>query len=569
MLFSRHAAAVRPIFASYVYAHRLPLFAKKHDMTENNPTSVKAKEIVKTLKTHVWLWVIPVLVCGLAAGAYAFFKAPSWEATQALVLRDEATGEPQRKGRFENNDAMRNAQETVLEMARNTNVLSHALQKIGPPSGHPDSEDWPTPKAIADIRKLIAIKPPKGGEFGSTEVVYLSVQAETPDRAAALADAVFGQLVERMQELRNRRAHKLIDELEKAVEITTTDLDAASENLKQIEVEVGVDLHELVGLKEGTADGSSLHSAIIDIDDELRAAKSQRRDNQILKQHLSIAQKDPAQLVAMPNTLLLSQPALQRLKDGLVDSQLREATVLSRFTANHPQVKEAKDEVQKIRDHIHRELDVAIRGLTADLEIGEARVAVLMDQRKELEVKLDWLAGLRVRYFNLEDERTRRSQILEQAQKDLSIALAARAASQSASLITRIDQPEVADAPVGPGKSVIGALGGILGLAIGFGLVFLFAPTAHGESIGRRWGDRIRGRRATDGAASSQPQGEPARRGEDRPVTDGCHQPSRRTGDWTVANESASDVNPPTQKESVDGERRGGGERRNQDRRNS
>ena len=48
---------------------------------------------------------------------------------------------------------------------------------------------------------------------------------------------------------------------------------------------------------------------------------------------LKQAEADPTALVAAPCRLLDSQPALRRLKDGLVDSQLRTANLQGRDAA--------------------------------------------------------------------------------------------------------------------------------------------------------------------------------------------------------------------------------------------
>ena len=62
---------------------------------------------------------------------------------------------------------------------------------------------------------------------------------------------------------------------------------------------------------------------------------------------LKDAEADPTRLMAAPNSLLDSQPALRRLKDGLVDAQLRTATLQGRMSAEHPEVVAAREaEVQ-------------------------------------------------------------------------------------------------------------------------------------------------------------------------------------------------------------------------------
>jgi hypothetical protein len=132
-----------------------------------------------------------------------------------------------------------------------------------------------------------------------------------------------------------------------------------------------------------------------------------------------------------------------------------------------------------------------------------------------------------VRYDNLEEEAKRRSQILEQAQSDLTSARASHAAAQTASLISRIGRPETGLRPLGPGTILIAVGGSLCGLALGLGLVFLTAPL--GQSFGRRITDRLRGRRTTDIAAeaSGRQTDHPARRAADSIRTPNADQPGR------------------------------------------
>jgi len=108
---------------------------------------------------------------------------------------------------------------------------------------------------------------------------------------------------------------------------------------------------------------------------------------------------------------------------------------------------------------------------------------------------------------------------LTKAQKDLADVRASQAAALSASVITRLDQPDPGNGPVGPSFPVIVAAGLGGGLMLGLGLVFLVAPI--GNLWGRRWSDHSgAGRRADDQkpAATAPSTGTTyGRRGSDTP----------------------------------------------------
>ena len=137
---------------------------------------------------------------------------------------------------------------------------------------------------------------------------------------------------------------------------------------------------------------------------------------------LLAASQDPETLVATPNRLLESQPGLHRLKEGLVDAQLRVASLMGKMNAAHPDVKAALAAEAEIRQNLYRELDTTIRGVRADLQVTEAVIESYEKQQAEVQGRLDRLASLRARYENLVTEVAHRGQQLRKAQRALAEA---------------------------------------------------------------------------------------------------------------------------------------------------
>jgi succinoglycan biosynthesis transport protein ExoP len=468
-------------------------------MTQPTATIINFRQIATTLRQHYLLWTIPTVCLTLLSLAYALTASPKWEASQALLVRDEAAGNESRPGRFNDTEAMKTAQETIVEVARNYRVVEEALRQVGPADGQAVTPTWPARLDIEKLRGAIRVSAPKGAELGKTEVIYLYVSAGTRERALQLTDAVCDRMQQRLQELRNGKAESMIAEFEKTVLLAQSGLNEATERLEKMEADVGSDLGELRILNDSGAGDSNLRSALNQIKNELRQARAKHDASQQQLGWLTAAQNDPDQLVvATSSQLLESQPSLKRLKDALVDAQIRRAELGGRLNADHPSLKSAIAAEQLVRDNLHAELEVAIRGLQADLKVSGALVASLDQQSDEVAARLNRLAQLRARYGNLVADVRQRSAILEKAQKELSDAQASRAAAHSASLLTRLDAPQAGNSPVGPGKTTIVAGGLLGGLLTGFGLVLLLAPI--GSQNGKRWSDQLLniGRRATD-----------------------------------------------------------------------
>jgi polysaccharide biosynthesis transport protein len=520
------------------------------------------RELIRILRQHLWLWVAPTVAFGLLAAAYVLVRPARWEAEQSLVVRDERGGNLSRQGRFDNPDAMKSALETVQEIARSRSVVAAALREIGPPPGARQPEQWPAPADIESAQASIAVQAPKGAEFGKTEVVRLITNANTRQRAIDFNQAVCQQLDLRLRELREAKAQSMIDEQTKAVDLARADLDRATRKLQAMERQVGPDLGELRTLNDKGAGESNLRSSLNQIKNELRQARATIEANEQLLRHLHDARSNPEGLVATPNRLLESQPALRRLKDGLVDAQLRTADTLSKLNEQHPLAQAAIAAEDQVRRDLHAELAGAIQGVSSELEVVRAQTAALEAQLADVTGRLDRLAGLRAGYANLADEVQQRSQVLERANQDLADARASLAAARSVSLITPVDGPETPDRPSGPGRTSIVLAAATGGLMAGLGLVFLATPMGSNlgrrrwndcVNMGRRAGDMLRRRRSTDTPDSTPPAGGPGRetanellvpvrrRADDRPAPSpepACPQaglssavnPDRRTG---------------------------------------
>src|SRR5882724_8572376 len=112
---------------------------------------IRPRDVVQSITEHPFRLITPVVAFGLLSIVYAVVRPVSWEAAQALVVRDEAGDRLSRPGRFAHPDEMKTSQETILELAKSRSVLSKALAEIGPPADRDSAESWPS---AADLEAL-------------------------------------------------------------------------------------------------------------------------------------------------------------------------------------------------------------------------------------------------------------------------------------------------------------------------------------------------------------------------------------------------------------------------------
>ena len=445
-------------------------------MTQSSFAASPAVAFFRLLKQYPWRWILPTILMTVLAVGYAFIRKPAWEASQAVLVRDDAFGFREGSGEFDSAEEMKKVEETLLEVVRTHDLLADVLRQVGPPEGTKPTESWPSEEDIVELREAIAVKPPKGFEFGSTEIFYITVEQAGSKRAVTVANAVFEQLKHHSQAIRNAKAQSLILELKQASDLVRVDLNKATDRLATMEAKIGADLGELRAINVATSGSSSMQNVATQIRSERRRFEADLGNNEQLLAMLEAVQKDPKRLLDTPNRLLTSQPALRQLKDGLISAQLATARLQGTQTDVHPEVEAAREAETAIRAHLRQELGAAIRSLKTDIKQNRRQIEILETRLADNTERQANLARQRAAYDNLTDEVDHHVELLKQANEKLAQARAAEANAAEVSLIEPIGSPDPGIYPVGPSRAVIVVMGLAGGLFLGIGIIFLTAP---------------------------------------------------------------------------------------------
>ena len=481
----------------------------------NAPTSlINFGKVLTTLKRYRTLWAAPTIVFTLLGLIAAIGKSNSWKADQALIVRDELVGElgSGTMGRFDSLDTLKRSSETILQVAKNGEVVAAALREIYPKKA--TRKSWPSLRDVEDLQDEIEVSAPKGTEFGASEVIYLSVKDKDPERAKKLATAVCDHMETRLNQLRDQHARSVVAELKQRKMLADAALRSATEELSKLEEQLGSDLGEMRSLAETGVSGESiLRTQMTQIKLEIRQAEKEHESHDELRTLLKNAGASAKTIVALPSRLLEFQPALQQLRDGLVEAQLRTARLRGGLTQSHPRVQAAEENEVNILRRLQRELANAMRNIDSDILVSKNLAESLRAKLRKVQARLDSLAGMRATYSNLVVSVEQRQQQVRDATAALADAEARQQAATASSLISRVDGPVTGSRPTGPGRTTI-LLGSMIGgLAIGLSLVYLLAPWQDGAGRGRRKADKM-GRRATD-----RPMLTTDRRAQDRPLS--------------------------------------------------
>jgi uncharacterized protein involved in exopolysaccharide biosynthesis len=457
-------------------------------------------ELAQLFLRYPFRWLVPTVLVASAAVAYATLRPDTWEASQALVVRNEASGNLQDPGKFRHSDELKAVLETVLEISKTPQVLRISLEQVGPPGDRKAAGAYPSEQEVADFGDAVRLVAPKGAEYGKTEMFYLKVKDRDRRRAMQLAEALCQQFEHRYSQLRNERAGSMVQELTQAVRLAQLDVDEITGRLKSLEASVGGDLSELRRLHQGGGGSDSdLRRKSLDLENELRQAIQVEDSRAMLLKALHSTGDDLGQLRAIPNGLLEAQPTLRKLTEGLLDAQIRTSELLGTMSAEHPTVRAARISEQEISAQLRAERAKAIRGVEIDLQLAAKRVGSLKEQIVGVQQRLEKLAGLRAEYSNLVVESEKRTQLLTDLERKLVEAKAGEASTTITSLISRVDGPETGPKPMGPGRTTLLLAGIGAGFVAGAGVLLMTLPTAGSPAPDSAAADP----RTTDGAPPS------------------------------------------------------------------
>jgi polysaccharide biosynthesis transport protein len=456
---------------------------------------VTAADVWGYLVRYPKRWLIPAAIVAVAVAAYALLKPNVYEASLALMMRNEVSTDAQAPGKFRHEDEMKISEETVMEVAISKAVLGAALKQVGPPVDAKIVGAWPNDDAIDSLRSSIKVAPPKGAEFGKTEIFYLKTTDRDQRRALALVDAIYEQLKASLGEIRDARARGIVDEVEKVVAVSDADLQQCTHHLKDMEKETGADLLEMRMVYQGTAMDGELSKTLVAGQTELRQWKSVQAANREMLRLLQATQKDPQQLVVAPAALLESQPTLRQLKQGLVEAQLRASVLAGTVTEGHPNLVVARQAEQDIKRVIFQEVAAAVKGLEAEILVTEGRIRAANEQIAAQQSRIERLGGMRAEYSNLVDQVEHHRAELDLARHYLSETRANQASSRLASVINSVGPPEGSSSPIGPSRPAIALMGLAGGLLTGFGVLYLTVPPREPRYI---WDGRFQRRAVAD-----------------------------------------------------------------------
>ena len=451
---------------------------KSHDFGNHTPND-PLKALLHNLVKYPFRWIIPAALVIAVVSVFASNHRDKWEAMQAVLVRSDSSSSDDGSGEFRNSDEMKRVEETILEVARSRPVIDSTLKQLGADANEmlDDSEgEWPTRVAIAQLREAVQIDPPKGAEFGKTEIFYVKVQAYRPERAMDLVSAVCRNLQVEFARVREARVLSTIVELKAKMTLANEELAKATRSLTDMESKIGEDLPLLRMLEKAANGQADVTNSYSQAQRSLRSLRSDFLIKLKLLDQLRDARQLSEPLDGISSDTLAHLPELQRLKEALTETELEVAHLSGNMTDKYPLVIAAQGRVSQIREMIAGAIEGSIQNLRADTEIVDGRAEIMETDIAKLKQRLSRVAQLRAEYSNLLSRVDNGQELVAETQRKLADAAGRLVAVADTNLINPIGEPECSDGPVGPSQSEMVLIGIAGGLITGLGFLVLTAP---------------------------------------------------------------------------------------------
>lgn len=299
----------------------------------------------------------------------------------------------------------------------------------------------------------------KVAQDGVSYVISIQAEDSDPVRAARIANTIIDQYLEQQRSRRRMTTENATMWLEEQVADLRQQVEIAEERIEKYKAD------RLV------LDGSGsevVERQLTEISNQLAVARAERATAKARYDSVSELIKTEG-LTAAARTL--SSPMVIAFQEQRGKLARQEAELTTRYGVNHPERLRVRSELQRLDSDMASEVEKIVATLRNELSVADIRVSSLTNSIRDLEGRLGTIssATLDLREFEREAESARSAYAaLLNRLKETRM----QAALPGAEAVV-IDRAYPSGQPSSPPVKLLTVLGGVLGLVIGLGGVFV------------------------------------------------------------------------------------------------
>ncbi|MGE0665627.1 MAG: GumC family protein [Sphingomonadales bacterium] len=316
------------------------------------------------------------------------------------------------------------------------------------------------------------------GSSGRSRVMSLTVEAESPEKAAKLANAISDAYLVSQLDAKFEATQRTSNWLNKRLGELKSQVRAAEQAVEQYRQEAG--------LIEGKHASLSTADQMMSLNNQIVLAGTQRAEAEARLASVRSVMGDPDAMSSV--SVIMANDMIQRLKGEEVTIRRNLATLSQRYGPKHPQILQAEVQLADLQQKMNSEQAKIVASLESEVAVARSREGSLIGAQNRLEANMSSQNQRGIKLRELQREADANRALLETFLgrfKELSDQ--ANMQTTDARVISRAQPPS---SPSSPKKAFTMVLALAASLALGIGLAVAMERLDNGVHTGRdieRW----------------------------------------------------------------------------------
>lgn len=357
--------------------------------------------------------------------------------------------------------------ENYMELMKSREVLEPIMEQVD--MTEEDKEKLTTEDFIKKYLEITNTK--------KTDLINITAYGKTPEEAQMISQSVADNFLTLMTKLNKEGNSSTINFLNDRMAIAKEEMETAENKLQAYQQEKGI--YSPDDQAKALIDRLSAYDtniAQLEAQEQANSAKLQDVTGQLEQQNSSLLEYN-----------ISDNDAIMNLRTAIVNKQVELVGLEQRYTEEHPDVIQAKQELAELKRSLDREIQSAVNSESATLTpvqgnllmekvqtetakaVTSASLEALKSKQQEAEGNISTLSADSVEYMRLLRAQTITSEVytnLVKAYENTRIQEAQE--SMDIQIIDAANLPRE-DMPAKPNKKIIAAIGFVFGIMISFG----------------------------------------------------------------------------------------------------
>lgn len=443
------------------------------DNINNNDSSIDLRKLFSIVGEQKKIIIPIIVICTVVAIVVAFVLPKTYQSNTLVRIKSSSnsaiSGMAAMAAGFgiDVGGSSSASPENYMELMKSREVLEPIMEQID--MSEEDKEKLTTEDFIKKYLEITNTK--------NTDLINIAAYGKTPEEAQMISQSVADNFLTLMTKLNKEGNSSTLNFLNDRMSIAKEEMETAENKLQAYQQEKGIyspDDQAKALIERLSAYDTNI--AQLEAQEQANSAKLQDVTGQLEQQNSSLLEYN-----------ISDNDAIMNLRTAIVNKQVELVGLQQRYTEEHPDVIQAKQELAELKKSLDREIQSAVNSKSATLtpvqgnllmekvqtETAEAVTSASLDalkaKQQEAEGNMSTLSADSVEYMRLLRDQTITSEVytnLVKAYENTRIQEAQE--SMDIQIIDAANLPRE-DMPAKPNKKLIAVIGFVFGIVISFG----------------------------------------------------------------------------------------------------